>query len=106
VAQDSAITAITSGVTAGSLADATSSFTGSALNTQVNQASVGEIVPGVAVPPPTTTTPPAGGGTGGDSTTPTFTLNKSEIPGTSMISFVKGKTEISLNFHSAMPGAR
>lgn len=78
VAQGSAVAAITSGVTGGSLASATSSFTGSALNTLVNQATVGEIAPGVVVPPPTTTTPPAGGGGGGGTPAATFTVTISE----------------------------
>lgn len=57
VAQDNAVAAITSGISGGNLSEATNSFTGTALDTQISQATPGEIVPGVVVTPTPVPTP-------------------------------------------------
>lgn len=58
VAQSSAIAAIASGVTAGSLGSAVNGFTGAALDAQIKQATPGWINSGVPVPMPAAPVPP------------------------------------------------
>ena len=60
VAQGSATDALVAGAGSGSLSNVVSGFTGSALTTAVNNATAGEIAPGVSVP--TGTTPLSSGG--------------------------------------------